>query len=132
MYQPLHSHGVLLADTSTRACIFQYRLLGIFFEKTKSNLENTLGQVRGTSRVKIKYITFQNWIMQFTIPYCTPDQIYCDLLWNSCFAFYDMVFSADYSCCRLYGLNIGEFFFKVIFCKEGFDLRRLNSYWLRR
>ena len=60
--------------------------------KTKSNLENTLGQVRGTWRVKIKYITFQNWIMHFTIPYCSPDQIYCDLLWNSCFAFYDMVF----------------------------------------
>ena len=33
---------------------------------TESVLENTFGKVRGTWRVKIKFITFKNWIM-----YCT-------------------------------------------------------------
>jgi hypothetical protein len=37
-----------------------------FLRKTKSVLENTLGKLRGTKGVKIKYITFKNWIMHFS------------------------------------------------------------------
>ena len=39
--------------------------------KTESVLENTLCKVRGTWRVKTKYITFKNWIMHCTALYCT-------------------------------------------------------------
>ena len=37
--------------------------------KNESVLENTLGKVWGTWRVKIKYITFKNWIMYCTVLY---------------------------------------------------------------
>ena len=70
LYQPVHSHGGVLADTSPRACIdiVKYTILGVFYEKkTESVLENTLGKVRGTWRVKIKYITFKNWIMYCSV-----------------------------------------------------------------
>ena len=71
-----------LHSTCPRACTSQYTPMGVYWliqalghvlvkshfwvsslRKTESVLENTLGKVRGTRRVKIKYITFKNWIM---------------------------------------------------------------------
>ncbi len=72
----------VLHSTCPRACTSKYTPMGLYWliqalghvllnthfcvsslRKTESVLENTLGQVRGTWRVKIKYITFKNWIM---------------------------------------------------------------------
>ena len=46
--------------------------LAFSLRKTESVLENTLGKVRGTWRVKFKYITFKNWIMYSTVQYSSP------------------------------------------------------------
>ena len=72
----------VLHSTCPRACTSKYTPMGMYWliqalghvllnthfcvsslRKTESVLENTLGQVRGTWRVKIKYITFKNWII---------------------------------------------------------------------
>ena len=68
LYQPVHSHEVVLADTSPRACIVENVSS---LRKTESVLENTIGKLKGTWRVKIKYITFKNWIMYHTVLYHT-------------------------------------------------------------
>ena len=76
----------VLHSTCPRACTSKYTPMGLYWliqalghvllnthfcvsslRKTESVLENTLGQVRGTWRVKIKYITFKNWIMYSTL-----------------------------------------------------------------
>ena len=74
----------VLHSTCPRACTSQYTPIGYWLiqalghvlvnthfwvsslRKTESVFENTLGKVRGTWRVKIKYITFKNWIMYNT------------------------------------------------------------------
>ena len=82
VYSLAHAQECVLQSTCPRACTSQYTPVGLYWliqalghvllntqswvsslRKTESVLENTLGKVRGTWKVKI---TFKNWIM-----YCT-------------------------------------------------------------
>ena len=82
----MHPEECVLHSTCPRACTSQYTPMGLYWliqalghvllnthfwvsslRKTESVLENILGKVRGTWRVKIEYITFKNWIMGNTV-----------------------------------------------------------------
>ena len=58
VYCTVHALGLVLLNT---------RFWVSSLRKPESVLGNTLGKVRSTWRVKIKYITFKNWIMSLYI-----------------------------------------------------------------
>ena len=83
----------VLHSTCPRACTSKYTPMGLYWliqalghvllnthfwvsslRKSESVLGNTLGKVRSTWRVKIKYITFRNWIMYCTVSLSWQDK----------------------------------------------------------